>query len=120
MCAEEEFMAAAAKIEHAMFKIQYGILPDGLFHVVPNPRKSEAIDVFIVLPDGRVHLVSNKVVSIIKDRPTARQFKVTGFRTELITLIFALEASKTVYLVQPKDIKGRITSVSLMEETLTS
>lgn len=64
MCAEVDNMGETDKKEHAMFKLQYGILQDGLFHLVLNPRKHEAIDVFIVLPDGRVVLVSNKHVNL--------------------------------------------------------
>lgn len=57
MLEEEEKMAMSDKKEHRAFPIQYEAFQNIGWRVVPNPRKQEANDVFLISSDGNVWLV---------------------------------------------------------------
>lgn len=106
MLEEDGRMNETSKTEHRLFTVQYKAFQDIGWTVLPNPRKHEACDVFIIRPDGRVFLVSNKCVTFHDPKyPSYRFFNTKGFHDHLLSFIFAIEDGKTAYIVLPEQLK---------------
>lgn len=102
MVAKDDGMATTDVVEHKYFKIIHEMFGDG-WHVIPNPRKNEVIDVFIFRDDGAVLKVSMKTASVTPNSRDGRSRKITnnGMKNwEHADVVLAFD-HEMMYVIEP-------------------